>query len=381
MNAKAAKKKIVEDIWPPVSRLNPDLSGQETAERTLLDAFNSERMAHAWLISGPKGIGKATLAYRFARYALSQGGAGDSDGPGLFGDELPAPDPGSLWTDPQSPVFQRVAAGGHADLLGIERTLNDNGKLRKEIVIDDVRGIGGFLSLTAAEGGWRIVVIDSADEMNRNAANAVLKVLEEPPARALLLLVSHNAGRLLPTIRSRCRKLVMPGLADQTMQTLLETYLPDVAAGDRAQLINLASGSIGHAVSLHEAGGIDLYQELLALLGTCPRLDIQQLHKLAGNLAKVGAEDAFRTAMAILLNILARMVREFASGSGGGNLPAAEADIFQGLTSTAELDRWLQVWEKITHLLDRTDAINLDRKQVVLNVFLEIEGAARSGQR
>jgi len=379
MNAKAARTNA-DEVWPPLPRLNPQLVGQEQAERTLLDAFHGERMAHAWLISGPKGIGKATLAHRFARYVLANGG-NEGSGPSLFADDLPKSEPDTLWTDPASALFQRVAAGGHADLMCIERSLNKQGKLRGEIVIDDVRTIGGFMSLTAGEGGWRVVVIDSADEMNRNAANAVLKVLEEPPARAMLMLVSHNPGRLLPTIRSRCRNLVMSGLSDPHMETLLGTYLPDVGDGDRNQLSKLAEGSIGRAVDLSDAGGLLLYRDVLSLLATCQRLDVPELHKLAGNWAKVGAEDTFSTAMNILQAVLSRLIRELAANRGGTGLAPGEQEIFQNLSVTPDLDRWLKVWEKINTLLDRTDAINLDRKQVVLNIFLEIEGAARSGQR
>jgi DNA polymerase III subunit delta' len=380
MNAKAAKSSEEHD-WPPIARVNPDLVGHDQTENLLADAFHGERMAHAWLISGPKGIGKATLAHRFSRYVLSQGVDGDSDGMGLFGDDLPETSIGSLWTDPESTVFRRITAGGHADLMCIERSLNKQGKLRNEIVIDDVRGIGGFLSLTAAEGGWRVVIIDSADEMNRNAANAVLKVLEEPPARALLVLLSHSPGRLLPTIRSRCRKLVMPGLSGGDMDALLERYLPDVSPGDRAELGKLADGSIGRAIDLSRAGGIGLYRDILGLLRTCPGVDVPELHKLAGNWSKIGADQTFSTAMDILRNILSRLIRGFAANGIVEGVAAEETEIFQRLSSTADLDRWLKVWEKINNLLDRTNAINLDRKQVVLNIFLEIDGAARSGQR
>jgi len=383
MNAKTVRARDEED-WPPQPRTNPDLIGQVEAERTLLDAFHGERMAHAWLISGPKGIGKATLAHRFARYVLSQGANEDSrvdNGPGLFADDLQESDPGGLWTDPGSALFQRVIAGGHADLMCIERSLNKQGKLRSEIVIDDVRTIGGFMSLTAGEGGWRVVIIDSADEMNRNAANAVLKILEEPPARALLVLISHNPGRLLPTIRSRCRNLVLSGLEDPDLQILVEKYLTSTGAGDRSELVKLAGGSIGRAVELSEAGGLALYRDVLGLLGSCPNLDVPELHKLAGAWARAGAEDTFATAMDILLGVLSRLIREFAANRGGKGLASGEVEIFQRLSATVDLDRWLKVWEKINMLLDRTDAINLDRKQVVLNIFLEIEGAARSGQR
>ncbi|HLO78440.1 MAG TPA: DNA polymerase III subunit delta', partial [Magnetospirillum sp.] len=155
----------------PDPRDNPDLIGHDAAERAFLDAWNSGRLAHAWLLSGPNGIGKATLAYRIARFVLTGGGAG---GGGLFGGG-----PESLVVPPDHPVFRRISAGGHADLKVVQRGWTDDKKtkLRTEIVIDDVRGIGGFMSLTPAEGGWRVVIVDAADDMNRNAANAVLKVL------------------------------------------------------------------------------------------------------------------------------------------------------------------------------------------------------------
>jgi len=367
------------DLWPPPARINPDFVGHPECEQVLHDAFHSNRLAHAWLISGPKGVGKATLAYRFARYVLSQGVEADAPASmGLFGDELPEPDPGSLWTDPNASVFRRIASGGHADLMCIERGLNKQGKPRSEIVIDDVRGIGGFLSLTAAEGGWRVVVIDCADDMNRNAANAVLKVLEEPPARALLLLISHNSGRLLPTIRSRCRKLVVPGLAEVDLNNLLEKYEPELGREDRNELARLSEGSIGRAVDLAEAGGLSLYHDVLSLLATYPKLDIPLLHKFAGSWSKAGSEDTFKTMNDILLGILSRFIQAKSAGQGGAMLPSVEQALFDSLSSGTGLDRWLQVWEKITDLLGRTDAINLDRKQVVLNVFLEIDGAARS---
>lgn len=372
MNAKKAPV-VEEPSWPPPPRLNPELAGQSQAEQVLIDAFHSGRMAHAWLISGPKGIGKATLAYRFARYILSQPPV--EDGPGLFGEGLPVELPTTLYVDPQSPVSQRIAASGHGDFLAVERGLNDRGKRRSEIVVDDVRGVGNFLSLTASEGGWRVVIIDSADEMNRNAANAVLKVLEEPPDRALLLLVSHNPGRLLPTIRSRCRKLALRSLQQPEMTSLLANYVPDLSDADGSTLIELSDGSIGRAVDLAEAGGIGLYRDVLELLSTLPDLNIVKLHKLADQLAKAGAENRFDTAMNLLRGILARLLRFCAEGSAANGGFNDEQPIFERLGPAAGLDRWLEVWEKVCGLLERAGAVNLDRKQVVLNVFLEIDGA------
>src|SRR5258708_5465301 len=192
-----------QPVVPP--RHNPLLLGHEVAGAALWQAPRSGGLPHAGLLSGPRGIGKATLAFRFARFLFAQGAAA----PGLF-----AAPPVSLAVAPEHPVFRRVASGGHADLLVVERSFDPKRKkLRSEIVVDDTRSIAAFLRLTPAEGSWRVVIVDGADVMNRNAANAVLKILEEPPQKAVLLLVSDNPGRLLPTIRSRCRILALKPLA------------------------------------------------------------------------------------------------------------------------------------------------------------------------
>ncbi len=203
----------MNDEAPPIPLANPDLIGHSRAEAALRQAVNGGRMAHAWLFSGPKGIGKATLAYRLARYVLCRGSAEEAVGEKmqcLFGaDSADAVAPAlGLETDPEHPVFRRIIAGSHADLMVVERELDEKtGRAKGQILVDAVREVKGFLSMTAGEGSWRVVIIDGADEMNRNAANALLKALEEPPERTLLVLVCHNAGRLLPTIRSRCRHL------------------------------------------------------------------------------------------------------------------------------------------------------------------------------
>src|SRR6516162_2435225 len=187
----------------PAPRANPDLVGHESAERELRRLVEAGRLPHAILLSGPRGIGKATLAFRFARFLLAKGD-----------DAIKAAAESGLAIDRESGVFHRVASGGHADLLTVERAYDPRRRrLRGEIVVEDAREITAFFRLTAAEQGWRIVVVDGAEEMNRSAANALLKVLEEPPRQALLLLVSHSPGRLLPTIRSRCRRFPLVPLA------------------------------------------------------------------------------------------------------------------------------------------------------------------------
>ena len=227
----------------PDPRHNPDLLAHHAAEQVLLDAWNSGRLPHAWLIGGIPGIGKATLAFRFARFVLANG---IEQTGGLFGDPPPAE---SLYVAPTHPVFTRIASNGHADLLTIERPFDDKkGRLKTDIPVDQVRRIAPFLHLTAAEGGWRVVVVDGADRLNTSGQNAILKILEEPPARTVLLVVTENPGGLLPTIRSRCRKLLLPPLPEEVVIDLLGRHQPDLPDADRAALARLAEGSIGRAL-------------------------------------------------------------------------------------------------------------------------------------
>jgi DNA polymerase III subunit delta' len=352
----------------PLPRENPDLVGQGGAETVLLDAYRSGRLPHAWLLTGPRGIGKATLAFRFARFLFQQ----SADGGGLF-----AAPPTSLAVDPSAPVFRRVASGGHADLLLIERGYDPKRKrYRGEIVVDDVRTIGEFLHLTPAEGGWRIVIVDGADEMNRNAANALLKVLEEPSERALLLITGVSAGRLLPTIRSRCRHLAMMPIADPQLAALLAKCRPDL--NDQIPgLLRLANGSIGRALELAAAGGLGLYRELLGLIAASA-LDGGAIDAFADRLGRFNAEDSFRLVAELLPDWLARMVTRAAAGQGGA-LPEESAAWARlgGTRAGSGVDRWAELWEKLNRLFDLVDTVNLDRKQAILNAFFALDEASR----
>jgi DNA polymerase III subunit delta' len=370
----------------PEPRANPYLSGHEAAEASLIEAHAQGKLPHAIIIGGPRGIGKATLAFRLARFLLNQG----SGGGGLF-----AAPPTSLAIEEDDPVFSRVASGGHADLLTIERGINPNKwkkrdappdaearkrVLRDEIVVDDTREVANFLRLTAAEGGWRIVIVDSADDMNRNAANALLKILEEPPKSALLMLVSHNPGRLLPTIRSRCRKLPLKPLAEAEVVRLIGRYRPDIGYDDGRALARLAQGSIGRALDLAGAGGLDLYRTLLKFLDRLPELDAVALHAFADKLARAEAEDTYRTITELLTQWLARMIRTAAEGGDEGDsreIVRGELEGMRRLAARRPLDQWVEVWEKTVRLFAQADGLNLDRKQVVLGAFLALEGAAR----
>jgi DNA polymerase-3 subunit delta' len=354
----------------PAPRANPDLLGHERAERDLRRLFEAGRLPHAVLLTGPRGIGKATLAFRFARYVLAGGAAPAS----------PLAEPAEraergLGVAPESGVFRRVASGGHADLLVVERAWDPRRRrLRSEIVVEDTREIAAFLRLTAAEGGWRVVVVDGADEMNRNAANALLKILEEPPQRALLLLVAHSPGRLLPTIRSRCRRLSLPPLSAETVRLLLARYRPDLPAEGAEALTALADGSIGRALDLAAAGGVALYDEVLALLGRRGGIDPVALHGFADRIARSDAEEAYRAVEELLQQLLAELAASVARGNAGRET-ARGGTALRPFAARAPAARWAELRERIGRDFARTDDLNLDRKQTLLGAFLAIEAA------
>jgi DNA polymerase-3 subunit delta' len=364
--SKAKDKETQQALWPH-PRETAILRGQEAAEGVLLRAYGSGRLPHAWLLSGPRGVGKATLAYRFARFLLSPAAR---DG-GLFGDA-----PQSLAVAESDPVFRRVAAAGHSDLMVLEKGVDDKGKPRSVIPVEEVRRLLGFARMTAGEGGWRVAIIDSVDEMNRNAANALLKILEEPPTRSLLLLVSHAPGGLLPTIRSRCCQLPLVPLDEAVVAELLAGHFPDLPAEEVRALARLADGSIGRALALAAHGGLDLYRELIDLLATLPRLDVPQLHKLAEKWGQGRDPLAFQTGMELLIWWLGCFIRSGSTGRPVPEVVAGEGALAQRLLAGRPLAHWLGLWEKISRLFARTEAANLDRKQVVLTAFLDLENAA-----
>ncbi|HST74992.1 MAG TPA: DNA polymerase III subunit delta' [Acetobacteraceae bacterium] len=337
----------------PEPRANPLLVGHAAREAVLLDALRSGRMHHAWLLAGPSGIGKATLAFRFARRLLA-GVPSEGD---------------TLALDPAHPVFRRVAAGSHADLLTVERAYDEKRKrTRTQIAVDDIRKINGFMGLTPAEGGWRVVVVDGAEDMNQNAANALLKVLEEPPPRAVLLLVCDAPGRLLPTIRSRCRRLRLSPLGEADMDRLLAAYLPDVAAEERGRLATLGEGSPGRALTLAEEEGLRLAGLVDEILGELPGLRPARGYEVADALGR--SETAFSTFMDLLRGSLSAAVREVVRGRGDGEQAR--------LVAARPLDAWGDVWHALTRLQDETERFNLDKRQAILSSLSLLRGRPAS---
>jgi DNA polymerase-3 subunit delta' len=261
----------------------------------------------------------------------------------------------SLYVDPADPVFRRIAVGTHAGLMTVERGMDEKRKrMRQEIVVDEVREVSHFLRRTAGEGGWRVVIVDGAEEMNPNAANALLKLLEEPPTGALLLLVSHAAGLLPSTIRSRCRRLRLSPLSVTETETLLATALPEVSAQDRHQLAVMAEGAPGRALALAEGDGPAMAAQVSRVLASLPTG--ASAHAVADAVAR--DETDFALFMEMLRQAVSLTVRQGARG-----MPDADQ---ARLLASRSLEGWGAVWQALTQIQDETERLALDRRQAVL---------------
>ena len=346
--------------WP-LPEAQPDWFGEEAAERTLLDAYRGNRMHHAWLIGGPKGIGKATLAYRFARFVLAH------------------PDPtasavanaNDLFLPESDPSFRQVASRAHPGLLPLDRPyMPDRKRFLTEVSVDQIRRTVSFFGTTGGGGGWRVAVVDPADEMNASAANALLKVLEEPPSRSLFFIISHAPGRLLPTIRSRCRRLDLQPLSANTITSVLQNH--EVGQGrdqDMELVAALAEGSLRRAILLYREDGVETYRQFAAFTERLPEPDVQLMHNLADRVSLRTADDAFDGFVDILRGWLDRRVRGLPEPGGAVDLSATLRSV--------PLARWAEVWEKIESATAEAEALNLDRKQLALNVLMTFAHAAR----
>ena len=260
-----------------------------------------------------------------------------------------------------NPVARQIAGRGHPNLVVLDRPDSDDGKRKMSVIpIDSVRRVSRFLGSTAAGGNWRIVIVDAADDMNRSSANALLKMLEEPPRRTLFLLISHIAGRLLPTIRSRCRRLKMYPLDQAQLAAVLDLANAGESAEDRNLASHMAHGSVGRALELATEEGADIARSMLAALDDLPRVDAVRLHGLAERLGRRGADDAYALATSLML--------DWISASG--------RDLARSGAPPALLAPWSEVWEKVSRALAEAEIYNLDRTQTLLSAFRTVSAAA-----
>ncbi|WP_417526202.1 DNA polymerase III subunit delta' [Marinovum sp.] len=358
----------------PHPRDTARLISQDAAEQAFLEAVTSGRMHHGWMIAGPRGTGKATLAWRIARYLIANPpGAADD---GLFG---APPPPTSLDIDPEHPVARRITAGSEPGLFKLTRPWDDRAKrLKADITVDEVRKLKSRFALSAADGGWRVVIVDAADEMNTSAANALLKLLEEPPARSTLLLVTHQPSALLPTIRSRCRMLQLRPLSPGDMTAALDQAGITVASEEAEALAALSAGSVGDAIRLSLNDGPKLYAAILSLLGTLPRLDRARALALAEAATARGAEDRVNTIFSLIDLALIRLAR--AGASGQMPHPAAapqEAEVFARLAPDARRARaWAEIGQQIAERSRHGRAVNLDPAALILDTMIKLQKTA-----
>jgi DNA polymerase-3 subunit delta' len=278
-------------------------------------------------------------------------------------------------------VFQQVSRGVHPDLTVLEAERDPRtGRLRSEITVDAVRATTASLQMTAA-GGYRVVVVDGAESMNRSAANALLKTLEEPPARSVLILVSHRPGSLAATIRSRCAKLRLGRLADDVVADALARWMPDLKPEERHALTLLARGSIGRAVAMTEAGQLASYQRLVAALAAAP-VDHLVLDELSSELTRPADGASLMGALTLIQELLGRVI---AAGLGrlGPALFPDEAGQLGALAARRPLDRWATVWDKVARLAAAAEGLSLERGHALMQMLTllapEADRAARSG--
>lgn len=353
-----------DDVVPPPEQ-SFNLIGHESAEAELLSSLASGRPHHAWLISGSKGIGKATLAFRFARFLLRHGQ-----------DEAAVRGAKSLDVPASDPIGRQVASGAAQDLLVIRRPRDERtGALKSVITVDEVRRLGPFFGLAAGAGGWRIAIIDAVDELNRNAANALLKSLEEPPERALLLLIANAPGRTLATIRSRCRPLYLAPLSPQDLTARLPSLVSSLGLGDpdqeqSARLAKLAGGRVGRALDLWVGGGLDLSRLVDETLSAWPDLSPQR---------SAGLLDRSRQSYDIATDLIVATLRGAARRRvTDARAPSEEGGAIQRLASAAAPEIWAELASDLENFFARGEAINLDERAMMGEALRRIAGVARA---
>ena len=368
----ADEDRVEPDCVPgaPHPRETQSLIGQSAAEASFLEAATSQRLHHAWLITGPKGVGKATLAWRMASFLLSH--EPELEEAGLF---EPPPAPTSLEIDPASSIARRISALSEPRLFLLRRGFDDKGKPRRVITVDETRALKSFLALSAADGGRRVVVVDSVDEMNSNAANALLKLLEEPPDNTVLLLISHQPARLLPTIRSRCRTLRCVPLSPQDLTTAVANAGIEMT-GDEIALAALSSGSPGVAIELLTGGGLDLYGSLARLVAKAPEMSRPEALAFA---AQAKPNTAQTTLIIQLIDIFLSRLATHGAGSPAANEAAkGEAELFSRIAPDQHAARvWAQLHQELGTRTRHGIAVNLDPSALILDTVLDINKAAR----
>lgn len=413
MQTENSQNEILRDDNP---KTNPYLLSHIKQEEEFFSAFKSSQLHHSWLITGPNGIGKASLAYRIARYIFTltatdhlknlninidvsapivdnsfeyeEEEGDDSENMGFFNDDmdgdsqvissgtsnqvaksesLEEKDKSPLKLSPSHPVFERLTAGGLTDLIVIEREYNETTKkLKTEISVEQIRALKEFFSKTSSEGGYRVAIIDSVDEMNPNGRNALLKILEEAPEKSLLLLICHNINGLLPTIKSRCRILKLSPISNDNMKVLLQHHLPNVDEKSRNTLLNISGGSIGMALNIYKNNGLELQSRILKII---PEIFNKKNASVLDIANMVANEEMFKIFEHIIINFIENAIK-YKSGIVAEGIEAEEKLALQTITSYyTNVKALFSIREQVLKHFQLYPVLNLDITALVISTF------------
>ena len=270
--------------------------GQDKAIEQFASAWATRKLHHAWLLAGPKGVGKASFAHAAARRVLADAAGPPSELAGIASDD-------------KHSMVRLIEAGSHPDMRWLRRVENEKtGNLARNISVDQIRGLGDLFDLSPAMSDWRVAIIDTIDDLEGSGANALLKMLEEPPPNSLFFLVSHAPGRLLPTIRSRCRRLDFQALGDDAMTSILEFEAPELSPGERRKIIPMSFGSAGRALAFAELSLAKLEDAALAILRRGDPTNARR-SDLAQELGKRGAAERYAAFLDLAPSLIAREAR------------------------------------------------------------------------
>lgn len=335
----------LEGVIPPVQTLN--LLGHKQSIDILSSNYSLNRLHHAWLLSGPKGIGKATLAFRFAEHLLRHSNPSS------------APSTVDFLNDA---VHSQVSKGAHPNILILRKPWDQKSKkFKTQITVDEVRRTAAFLQSASGANAWRIVIVDPADDMNNSAANALLKILEEPPARTIFFVIAHSPRGLLPTIRSRCQMLSLKPLCDQDLTTVLKSQplTADILDTEMKQLVRLAKGSVRRALLLAQSNVLTIYSGFIEIV-CAKQQDIGQVHRLAGMLTPAAKSGEYALFLDLIYDYIADQTRDMAGNDQIG---------------MDRVSNWANIWEKTRQATLRAETWNMDKKQVILDLYRDLRAA------
>lgn len=352
----------IDGDFPP--RLTRALIGHRRPLDEFVAAAQGGRLPHAWLLCGPQGVGKASFAYLVARAVLSHAS------PAQITHISPAV---------ESDAARLLETSIHPDMYVLKRSYNKKtDKFRSDISVEETRNLKKAFALSSARGGWRVAIIDAIDEVTRNGVNALLKLLEEPPEKCLFLIVCHHPGRVLDTIRSRCRQLHFNALGENELQQIIAGKLVGVDPNEAAAAAFLADGSAGRALALSENGGFELYRDMVGVLAGLPQLDVEQLHGFANRFGARAAPESFPLFCYLLSGWLHRYARSLSTGQVFQPVFEGEAELAaRFIAGQLPLEPAVSLWEKLQHQTRAIEGLNLDKKQAVLDWFGDLADATR----